>query len=109
MKDDSLGLTRRRRHGAAEIARIVRTYQAGSVTQRQLATEHGISVGTLQNWLRRHRTDQGTEGEWVEVVAGPPVAAGRYRIEFPKGAVLVLTEDWREERVRVLAQILAGV
>ena len=109
MKDDSLGLTRRRRHGAAEIARIVRTYQAGSVTQRQLATEHGISVGTLQNWLRRHRTDHGTGGEWVEVMAGPPVAAGRYRIEFPKGAVLVLTEDWREERVRVLAQILAGV
>ena len=109
MSNDSLGLAHRRRHGAAEIARIVRTYETGSVTQRQLATEHGISVGTLQNWLRRHRKDHGTGGEWVEVVAGPPVAAGTYRIEFPKGPVLVLTEDWREERVRVLAQILAGV
>ena len=106
---DALRLAHRRRHGAAEIARIVRTYEAGSVPQRQLATEHGISVGPLQNWRRRHRKGHGTGGEWVEVVAGPPVAAGTYRIEFPKGPVLVLTEDWREERVRVLAQILAGV
>jgi transposase-like protein len=78
------------------------------MTQRQLAAQHGISPGTLQNWLRRDREQSGSAPShgWLEVVAEAPSPAEAYRIELPRGRALVLGPRWRAAEVRELLSLL---
>ena len=83
-------------------------YQGGSLTQREMAARHGISVGTLQNWLRQQRSGKPERSGpgWIEVIPESPTAKDIYRLEFPGGQVLVLGPGWRPEEVRALVGIL---
>lgn len=100
---------RRRRHSAAEIERILAEYRDGTHTQAEVAVRHGISVGTLGNWLRRAPTGgpvSPPDGDWIEVVSETPAATEAYRIELPGGRALVLGADWRPAAVRELVSLL---
>ena len=101
--------TRRRRHTQEEIEAIVARYRRGEASQRDLARHHGICVGTVQNWLRKHSTLAGApEANWIELIPEGPKGANSYRIEFPGGPTLVLGSGWRPTEVRELVQILAA-
>lgn len=49
---------RRRRFTEAERQAIVTEYQTTSMSQKVLAAKHGISITTIQNWLRSYREAQ---------------------------------------------------
>lgn len=84
-------------------------YERGMENQREIATRHGISPGTLQNWLRRQRSSSKRESDdpWIEVVAETPTPAAAYWIEFPGGRALVLGNGWRPNAVLELLSLLS--
>ena len=101
---------RRRRRSVAEIAAIVQQYRQGELTQRELAQQHGVCAGTIQNWLRREgvrHTEALPPSAWIELVPEKPSSVSSYRIEFPQGAVLVLNAGWKAAEVRELAKALS--
>lgn len=98
-----------RRHTQEEIKAIVARYRRGEATQRDLAGHHGICVGTLQNWLRKHVPRSGaSETDWIELIPDAPKGGSPYRIEFPGGPALVLGSGWQAAEVRELVQALAA-
>jgi len=100
----------RRRHSPDGIERILSEYRDGTSTQREVAERHGICVGTLRNWLRQDRkqsTSPPSHG-WLEVIAEAPSPAESYRIELPRGRVLVLGPRWRAGEVRELLSLLTA-
>ena len=108
MKEQSLAPDRRQ-HSQIDIDRIVSEYGDGACTQRELARRHGVCVGTIQNWLRRHRAGPPAQPSgWVEVIPDRPHAAGHYRIELPTGRIVVLPADWHPDRVRKLIQAVCA-
>ena len=102
-------LVPRPRRAPEEVQRILSEYRQGTLTQREVAEANGISVGTLQNWLRRDSVGAGRPGgDWIEVVAAPVrSSAGTYRLEHPCGCTLVLGAGWRTEEVRELLNLLS--
>ena len=97
----------RRRHAPEQVAGILAEYERGPATQREIADRHGVSVGTIQNWLRRRERQVSASGNgWIEVVAEEAAAAGAYRIELPNGRTLVLGVGWRAGEVRELVGLL---
>jgi|JI10StandDraft_1071094.scaffolds.fasta_scaffold418931_3 hypothetical protein len=60
------------------------------MTQREFAEEEGVSVGSLQNWLRRTSVVPAAGvARFVEVTPRPLVAPNKsWRIELPCGVVL---------------------
>lgn len=99
----------RRQHSQIDIDRIVSEYSDGACTQRELARRHGVCVGTIQNWLRRHRAGRAAQPSgWVEVIPERPDAVERYRIELPHGRTVVLAANWQPDRVRELIQAVCA-
>lgn len=110
MHSSSSLVPRRRRRSAAEIAAIVQQYRQGELTQRELAQQHGVCAGTIQNWLRREmgvHSQAVSPSAWIELVPEKPSSVSSYRIEFPQGPVLVLNAGWKAAEVRELARALS--
>ena len=82
----------RKRHTAEERSEILEAYRRSEQTQKEFATEAGISVSALQLWLRRGGNARGTTGTPTLVRApnlfssGPPPA--RYCLTLPGGMTL---------------------
>ena len=92
-----------------DLQQIATEYEAGTCTQRELARRHGVCVGTIQNWLRRHRAGRAAQPSgWVEVIPERPDAVERYRIELPNGRTVVLAANWQPDRVRELSQAVCA-
>lgn len=102
-------LSPRHRRSPDEIQQILNEYRQGTLTQRQVAEANGVSVATLQNWLRRDPAPaRRVGGEWIEVVTEPArTPAGTYRLEHPSGCTLVLGTGWRPAEVRELLTLLS--
>ena len=82
---------KRRRRSVEEIEALCARLRESNLTQRQFAEEIGVSVGAVQQWLRRHRrTAQARVPRFVEAV---PVHAstdsGDCRIELSAGIAVV--------------------
>jgi len=57
-------MARSRRRSASEGAELVERYAASGVSQREFAEREGVTVSTLQYWLRKSRADDdGGEAE----------------------------------------------
>lgn len=105
----AISTSRRRRHTQREIEAIVARYQQGEATQRDLARQQGICVGTLQNWLRKQAPrSSAAQANWIELIPDRPNGGGSYRIEFRDGPTLVLDSGWRAAEVRELVQALSS-
>ena len=82
---------KRRRRSVEEIQALCARLRQSNLSQREFAADIGVSVGTIQNWLRRHRS-LGLVGpaRLVEVAPIPdrPTTCG-CRIELPAGVALV--------------------
>ena len=61
-----------RRRSASEGVELVARYQASGLTQREFADENGVTVSTLQYWLRKARGGEAEEEaeqfRFVEVI-----------------------------------------
>ena len=85
---------KRRRRSVEEIQALCARFRQSNLSQRAFATEIGVSVGTIQNWLRRHRSlGLDKPPRLVEVVRIPDRTGPRdCRIELPAGIALVCRE-----------------
>ena len=53
--------TQRRRYTDSERQKIITEYKTSNSSQACIATRHGISKATIQNWLRAHRESRAKE------------------------------------------------
>ena len=83
-------------------------------TQAAFAAEHGLSVGTLRNWLRRHRCPPVAAVPLKEIslaeVLGP-AATGRggdweFEVRLPGGIVVSVMRGTPANRVREVVEAL---
>ena len=101
----------RRRASAQERSRVVGLYRASGLTQGQFATQHGIKLSTLRQWL--YRPDSKMKGNiparFQEFAAGPVIsAAWMAEIALDCGITLRLgaaaNPDWVSSVVSALRQ-----
>lgn len=64
----------RARHTAEQGAALVWRYEASGMTQARFAEREGVSVNTLQYWIRKVRGTANEEVRFVEVVAEAPTS-----------------------------------
>jgi transcriptional regulator with XRE-family HTH domain len=86
-------MSRTRRRSATEGARLVERYEASGLTQREFADRNGVTMSTLQYWLRKARSGDEAPVEqfrFVEVVenGSPDSATGGMSMEFVDGLML---------------------
>lgn len=90
---------------------MIQAWQQSQQTQAAFAAEHGLSVATLRNWLRRaHGEGAGepTQPKFVEVDLGrlvgseAPPRHGTWELEIrlPCGRVVAVAPGTSVERVR---------
>jgi transposase-like protein len=116
----------RRWRKAAEVEEILVAYWEGGHTQRVFAREAGISVSTLQSWLRsvrpqdrrgRRKASQALTAQAVpllevELAGAVPNESERavhYEIEMRSGARLRVPPAFLEAEVRSLLRLLREV
>jgi transposase-like protein len=116
----------RRRRTESEADAILARYWESGLTQRVFARKAGLSVSTLQYWLRWARSlneeKPGNENSsaaapgisllGVELAGLPPLgarAAGGYEIEMSGGICLRLPDRFADEEVRRLLALLKEV
>jgi transposase-like protein len=116
----------RRWRTAAEVEEILVAYWQSGHTQRVFAREAGISVSSLQSWLRLVRskdregprkasqrlTGQSVPLLEVELAGAVPSGAGeavRYEIEVNSGARLRVPRAFLEAEVRSLLRLLREI
>ena len=82
---------KRRRRSVEEIEALCARFRESDLTQRQFAGEIGVSVGAVQQWLRRHRRPGlARVPRFVEAVTVHASAdSGGCRIELPSGIAVV--------------------
>lgn len=64
------------RRSRAEIAEIIATYRQSGQRQREFCLQRGIGVSTLQNYLRRERSNGQPKQRLLEVEVAPTSRAG---------------------------------
>ena len=116
----------RRRRTGTEMEAILEQYRQSGLTQRVFARRTGMSVSTLQYWLRNAHSSSEEEPckargsvatpviSLLEVeLAGPSPRHGRgggcYEIELSSGACLRLHGGFGDGEVRRLLALLKGV
>jgi hypothetical protein len=67
----------RTRRTRAEIAELIATYRQSGQKQREFCQQRGIGLSTLQNYLRRERSDGQPQQRLSEVEVVPKATAGR--------------------------------
>lgn len=118
MKHSSLvggPLGQRRRFTAKERQQWVEGWKRSQQTQVDFATEQGLSVGTLRNWVRRAGsggTQQADPPKFVEVdldrLVGPPGSSGAWEFEVrtPRGWVVAVASGAPVERLQAVLEVL---
>ena len=99
---------KRRRRSVDEIEALCARFRESNLTQRQFAEEIGVSVGAVQQWLRRHR--RSALARVPRFVEALPVHAstvsGECRIELPAGIAVVCRSLPSPEYLGALARYL---
>src|SRR5258707_6692764 len=68
--------TERRRRSRAEIAELIAAYRQSAQKQREFCRQRGIGLSTLQNYLRRERSNGQPKQRLLEVEVVPKATAG---------------------------------
>lgn len=111
MRNYSLG-SRQHRLRPQEREELVSKYQASGLTQREFALEHGVKLGTFQQWLYRPRSSQpiarGKKPAFqeVSVTEVPFLNSWAAELQLPRGEVLRLNSHASPEWVGALVQKL---
>ena len=94
---------------------MIRAWRQSQQTQAVFASEHGVSVATLRNWLRRANSDgagEATPPKFVEVDIGRLVGAEapprhgswEFEIRLPCGRVVAVAPGTSVERLRTVLE-----
>jgi len=99
----------RKHHTAAQRDAILRDYRECRLTQKEFAVQAGISVSTLQGWLRKSPTPKASHGP--AFVAVPNLlstvpSTGTYRLQWPGGLSLEVRAGFVVEELAALLQLL---
>ena len=102
-------LTGPRKHFTAEQReKILQSYRGSSLTQKEFAAQAGVSLSTLQAWLRKASDAQGPPPGFVAVpnlLAARPAPAA-YRLQWPGGLALEVRSGFAAEELAALLQRL---
>ena len=104
----------RRRHSSpTEQRRWVQAWERSDGTQQDFALAHGLNVGTLRNWIRRHATasvpstgEPGIAFREISLgqVLGMPTGGGapgwEVEIRLPSGVVIAVAPGTSAPRLR---------
>ena len=92
---------------AAERTRAVAEYRGSGLTQREFARGAGVSVGTLQNWLRQELgRSKAAPVSFVEIPRLAPPSCAGYRVRFAHGAVLEVPPGFAAAEVETMLRLL---
>src|SRR5258707_7905770 len=72
--------TERRRRSRAEIAVLIAAYRQSGQKQREFCRQRGIGLSTLQNYLRRERSNGQLKQRLLEVEVVPKATAGGKKV-----------------------------
>jgi transposase-like protein len=104
--------TVRKRPTQAQRETIVTAYRRSQLTQREFASQAGISVSALQLWLRKAAAGPSTEtAAFVQVpnlLAQAPAPAV-YRLHLPGAIDLEVGSGFRPEELASLLQVLRSL
>lgn len=113
----STPLDRRRRATAEERQRWIEAWERSQQTQAEFAAQHGLSVGTLRNWLRRAprpSADERPRPKFVEVdlerLVGPQATARsgswEFEIRSPGGWMVAVAPGTPVERLVAVLEVM---
>jgi transcriptional regulator with XRE-family HTH domain len=101
--------TVRKRRTQAQRELILQDYQDSQLTQAEFAERAGLSVSTLQLWLRKYSASTPPQSRaFIEVpnLLGQASTAPAYRIELGSGISLELSSGFKPEELALLLQLL---
>jgi len=102
----------RKHRTAAQREDILRDYRGSQLTQKEFATQAGISVSTLQTWLRMAPGRPALTGSaFVAVPNLLPAAPAppAYRLQWPGGLSLEVRAGFVSEELAALLQLLPAL
>jgi transposase-like protein len=99
----------RQRLSPTQRAELLEAYEHSGLSQRAFAGQAGISLSSLQLWLRAVRTGRAAAPAFVELPNPLPAAAvPAYRLRWADGLVLELGCGFAAEELAVLLQVVEG-
>ena len=91
---------------------ILQRYQQTALTQRAFAAQAGVSVSTLQSWLRKAAARKAagqTQFIALPQVKGPLSAAPAYRLVWPSGVALEVRAGFAAAELAAWLQLLPAL
>lgn len=107
--------SKRRCSTQQEREQLVAKYQASGLTQREFAQQHGVKLGTFQQWVYRPRSPQPITGrkkpgfQEVSITEVPFLSGWAAELQLPRGVTLRLNSHASAEWVGALVQRLGQV
>src|SRR6266702_3027749 len=106
-----------KRHCSTRQAReqLVAKYQASGLTQREFAQQHGVKLGTFQQWMYRpqspHRITRTKKPAFQEVsiTEVPFLNSWAAELQLPRGVALRLNSHANAEWIGALVQKLGQI
>jgi hypothetical protein len=95
-----------------EREQILEDYRRSQLTQKQFATQSGVSVSTLQAWLRKIPSRAAPPGPAflaVPNLLSPAPAAPAYRLQWPDGLSLEIGSGFVSGELAALLQLLPAL
>jgi len=98
----------RKHRTPAQRKNILQDYRAGQMTQKEYAAQAGISVSTLQAWLRKRPARAVSAGPAFVAVPNLLSAspAPAYRLQWPGGLSLEVCSGFSAQELGALLQLL---
>ncbi len=94
---------------------LVAKYQASELTQREFAQQHGVKLGTFQQWIYRprlpHRIGRAKKPAFQEVsiTEVPFLNSWAAELQLPRGVTLRLNSQASAEWIGALVQKLGQI
>ena len=103
--------TVRKRPTQAQREKILTAYRRSQLTQREFASQAGISVSALQSWLRKAARPSTQTTVFVQVpnLLAPASGPAVYRLHLGDGIDLEVRSGFRTEELASLLQLLRSV
>jgi transposase-like protein len=98
----------RKQSTAEQREKILQSYRGSSLTQKEFAARAGVSLSTLQAWLRKASDAKGPSPGFVAVpnlLSARPAPAA-YRLQWPGGLTLEVRSGFAAEELATLLQLL---
>jgi transposase-like protein len=101
----------RRRWPRTEREQLLRDFRASGLTQVRFAAEHGVSIGTLRNWIYKPASADDQSGGFapVQIVGARPIGSrNAITVRWPQGVEVELAVDLDGSGVvRLVRELLA--